>query len=448
MKLDDFSINTWKVFWSIANGVIIQEKKQVLDDITIGLYLGKHPKLKEKYEEYGGYTTIENAKTYVKEENIDGYIQELKKWNTVIKLLKMKFPVANRLKDFVDMKVEDIYNEYEGIINHIFVNADSDVECHNLCENINKLIDKLDAGENVGMPLYNSPILNKEIGGNLDGNITLLGALSGEGKTTITFEWIVPQIIKYDEKLVIIINEQDVYDWRKQLIIWVANNIFKADFSKYRLRDGKFSQEEKELLKKCANWIEEKKDNKNITIIPLQRYKVNTVIKIIKKYASLGCKYFILDTFKLNTDIKTDSWLEMMYDSVKIYDVIKPSCKNVFMWMTYQLSISNTKTRYYTNDCIGKSKGIIEVASTNIMIRRPFDDEYEGGKRELTCYRLEGKQGKTRIPFKLKKDKYYTIIFIPKNRFGATGEFQIIAEHNLSKNTYTEIGICNVTQDF
>ena len=51
------------------------------------------PKLKEKYDEYGGYITLINAGSYVKVENLDGYIQELRKWNAVIKLAKRGFPV-------------------------------------------------------------------------------------------------------------------------------------------------------------------------------------------------------------------------------------------------------------------------------------------------------------------------------------------------------------------
>ena len=48
------------------------EQKASLDDITVGLYLEKHPKLRKKYEDYGGYETIINAGTYVKEEILMG----------------------------------------------------------------------------------------------------------------------------------------------------------------------------------------------------------------------------------------------------------------------------------------------------------------------------------------------------------------------------------------
>ena len=86
LTLEEFHNNIWRVYWTIANDIVKIEKKNVLDDITVGLYLEKHPKLRSKYEEYGGYDTIVNAGAYVNTDNLYGYIQELRKWNGVIKL--------------------------------------------------------------------------------------------------------------------------------------------------------------------------------------------------------------------------------------------------------------------------------------------------------------------------------------------------------------------------
>ena len=46
---DSFSSNIWRVFFVIASAVYKTEDKAKLDDITIGFYLEKHEKLKEKY---------------------------------------------------------------------------------------------------------------------------------------------------------------------------------------------------------------------------------------------------------------------------------------------------------------------------------------------------------------------------------------------------------------
>ncbi|MFA6830613.1 MAG: helicase, partial [Bacilli bacterium] len=116
LQLEDFTENTWRVYWQIANDIILVEKKSVLDDMTVGLYLEKHPKLKKKYEDYGGYETIDKAKEYVNTDNISGYIHELYKWKTVIEMIKHGFPVQNRIKDFCDISLDDMYEEYEAML--------------------------------------------------------------------------------------------------------------------------------------------------------------------------------------------------------------------------------------------------------------------------------------------------------------------------------------------
>lgn len=450
LKLEDFSNNIWKVYFQIAKDLVLIENKPSLDDITVGLYLDKHPKLKEKFEEYGGYATILNSSKFIKEETLHGYIGELKKWNTVLRLCKRNFPIGEKLSEYVDMTVEEIYDIWEALLNDTFADVDNRVKSYNALDGLHDLIEELNKGSGVGLPLYNCHLLNKEIGGiNPNGNIYGLGASSGVGKSTTAINYIIPSIISNDEKLVMMINEEDEKKVKKELLIWVANNIFKKELRKYVLRDGGFSTETLELLHKCADYLEEKKENGNIIVIPLERYSVKTAIKIIKKYSSMGVRYFVLDTLKESCDSWTDEiYKSMTRDMVELYDVIKPSAKNVALFVTYQLGKASIKQKYLTNNEIGMAKSIVDVMSVNLMMRRPFESEYEDGNESLIYYRLEGKNGKTKIPEKLKRDKKYMITFITKNRFGLTDEFQIVSEYDMSTNIYNDLGVCNVSQNF
>lgn len=451
LTLEDFTENTWRVFFQIAHDVILVEKKSVLDDITVGLFLEKHPKLKIRYDEYGGFNTIQNAMTYIKVENFDGYVSELRKWKAVIQLCKKGFPVKQRLSDYADMTEEDIYNEHEAYLNHIFANASSEIKSYNVFDGMHEFIDELNDSVDVGMPFYHADILTSEVGGfNLNGHIYGLGASSGVGKSTMAFNWVVASAIENGERVVMIINEEDERKMRKELLIFVANNIFKEELHKRTLRDGNFDEKTLDLLKRCADWIEQKKEEHILTVIPLEKYSVDTAIKIIKKYASaFGCRVFILDTLKESCNAKTDEiYKSMMRDMVKLYDTIKPSAKNVGLFVTYQLGKGSLKMRYLTNNEIGQAKSIVDVMSVNLEMRRPYEDEYEGGSKELTCYRLEGANNKTKIPFKLKKENNPMITFVTKNRFGVTGANQIVSECNLSTNVCRDVGVCSVPQDF
>lgn len=448
LTVNDFSHKVWQIYFKIGQEIIIEEKKEKLDVMTVGFFLEKYDKLKKLYDKYGGYETIDKAKEYVEVKNIEGYITELKKWTAVLDLVKMKFPVEDRLEDFKKMSVEDIYNEYDALLNHIFSDVEGTNKVYDLSYRIKDLVYKLNEGLMVGLPLYNSPILSHEIGGSLVGNITLIGGISGAGKTAFIRQTKIPSIIKHNEKMVVMINEEGLEKWQQDMLVWIANNIYKKDIPKDKVRYGKYTKEFIQFLLKCAEWMEEHKDI--IKVIPLKQYSTSLIIKYIKKFSSMGVKYFVLDTFKAdaNTVGNEQFWLNMQQNMVRIYDTIKPESKNVHIDITFQLNKGSTRQRYYMQDNIGMAKNMVDVASTCLMIRNVFDDEYTDGKRPLKVYRLEGKNKRTQIPVKLDRNKDYQIIFIIKNRAGATNKFQIVVEHDLKKDIYREVGITTVPQDF
>ena len=146
LELNNFHHNVWKVYFEIARSLSIDEKKVTLSEIDVGLYLERHPKLREKYDEYGGFQTIENAGAYIKEENFDSYVRDLRKWNVVARLVKYGFPCdKERLSEICDMSAEDLYDEYTVYLNDIFANIDNNVKSYNGFAGMKDLIDKLDA---------------------------------------------------------------------------------------------------------------------------------------------------------------------------------------------------------------------------------------------------------------------------------------------------------------
>lgn len=446
LTLEDFSENVWRVYFEIIHSIVLVERKNVVDDITVGLFLEKHHKLREKYDEYGGYNMIQSAMEYINVENFDGYVTELRKWKAVIKLCKRGFPVKERLSDYADMTAEDIYNEYSAYLNNVFVNIDSDVKSYDICYKIHDLIEKLDAGTAIGLPYYDMPILTKETGGQYLGSITLLGGISNAGKSTVARSTTIPSIIKENEKIVIMVNEDSKEKWQRELLVWICNNVLKFDIQKHVVRDGKYSTKVKETLHEAASWLEEKTKNHTVTIIPFLQYQTSKAIKEIKKYAALGVKYFILDTFKMDAGkVSANSWIEMQQSMVAIKDTIKAESLNVHILITFQLEKGSSVMRYYTQNNIGMAKNIVDVASTCIMIRDIFEDEYDGGKKALYVYEPKGDGSK--VTKNLTKDKKYQVFFIVKNQEGAANSYQIVAEHDKSRNIIKEIGVTNISPD-
>lgn len=449
ITLNEFSENTWRVYYQIAHDIVLSEGKNTLDYMTVGFYLEKHHKLRDKYDEYGGWDTISSAMEYVQTENLEGYVKELRKWNALIKLTKSGFPVKDRLSEFADMQAEDIYQEYEAYLNDTFANIDSDVKSYDICDNIHGLIDTLDEGYAVGLPYNDMPMLTKETGGQYLGAITLLGGISNAGKSTVARSTTIPSIIKMNEKVVIMINEDSLSKWQREMLVWICNNILSFDIQKHVIRDGNYTDEVRSKLHEAASWLEEKTKDHLITVIPFIQYETSKAIKTIRKYAAMGVKYFILDTYKMDAGkVSSNSWLEMQQNMVDIKNTVKSEALNVHILITFQLEKGSSAMRYYTQNNIGIAKNIVDVASTCIMVRDLFDDEYDGEKRALKVYRLEGKNDRTKIPEKLNKDKRYQLFFIVKNQEGAANNFQIVAEHDKSRNIIKEIGITNVMPDF
>ena len=447
---DDFSSNMWRVFYEVVKGVAIDEGKQVLDVPTVKFYLDKHPKLNDRFIEYNGFNTLENAKNYVNLDNFDGYVKDLRKYTVIYNLVKkMNIVVTDKmLSKFNDMKSDDIYEEYLAVLTDCFIKADSEIKAYDISDGIYDLIDRLDAGDAVGLPYHNMPMLTNETGGQYMGPLTLVGGISNVGKSAFLRNSTLPSIIEKNERIVIMLNEDGLDKWQREFIVYVANNIIQEDIQKQEVRDGNYKENTKNLLIRAADWIVEHTKNHMITIVPFKKYRTKNVIKTINKYWGLGVRYFALDTYKLDAgSVTAQSWLEMQQNMVEINDVVKPEAKNIHILITFQLTKGSTMQRYYTQDNIGMAKNIVDPASTCIMIRTVFDDEKEGGKRELKVYQRAGLNKRSEVPVKLEQKKHYQLVFIVKNREGSANEYQIVIEHDLSRNLLQEIGYTKVPMD-
>ena len=448
LSLNDFSSNVWKVFFAIVNDIVTNEDKVDIDELVIEFYLQKHTRLKKKYDEYGGYDTIQQAMSFIKVDNFESQYKELHKWNTIKTMLKQGFPIAQDLSKLTDLSLDNIYDIYNAKINHIFANANCEVKSYDITDGLSEYVDELDKGITSDLPLDSAPILNGLISTFQRGTIASLGASTGVGKTTTLLRLMLPSILSQKKKLLIMLNESNQHQIQSELIIYIANNVFKYDLQKQVLKRGHFTDEVKKIIKETVDYINQLKDQHLITIIPLEKFDVGQCVKLLRKYHAMGVNYAILDTFKTSVgNHKNANWEVQMQDMVALYDTIKPASCNMFLAITYQLAKSSLNVRYLTNNHIGNSKNIADVWDINLMMRKPFQDEYEGGSHEIIYYRLEGVNNRTKIPAKLNKDKNYLIMFISKNRWGETDPYQIIYEFDMSRNILKECGICILVED-
>lgn len=452
LKTEDFTSEIGRVYYSILYSLVKEQKKKEINEYVIGIYLESNPGLKRKYDEYRGYEVVSQLNQAVNEKNFESYIDDMQKWLYALHLNKKGFPIGNYMTEISNHQASYLHDFFESILEEFFDIVDQGIKAYNIFDGLYDFIEELDKGEQTGIPFYNAKYLTRETGGwNINGNIYGLGSLSGTGKSTMAFNYLVPSVMKRKEKIVFIVNEEDEKKMKKELLIWIVNNVLiKEDeekINKFQLREGHFSEHEKNLLRDAAKMADEMKEKNIFTVIPLERYSVNHVVKIIKKFrTSYGVRMFVLDTLKESFDAKTDEiYKSMMRDMVTLYDTVKPSALNVGLFVTYQLSKNSARIKYLTDNEIGQAKSIIDVMSVNLMMRRPSMKEVE----ELQCFTFDGANGNTKlINKKMDPNKQYMITFITKNRFGATNDKQIVSECNLGTNICKDVYYCNVAQDW
>lgn len=444
IELESFHTNTWRVYWQIVHDIFVEQKKEVVDELTVNFYLEKHLKLKEKYEEYGGYDTIIKAGSYIKKENIVGYVLELQKWNAVYEMNKQGFPVKNKLSDFADMSLDEIYAVLQAQINNTFLkHSDSLNKSYDISDDLDQLIEDLQSGSEVGLPYYEMPLLNQQTGGCMLGNITLVGGVTNAGKSTFVRDVHIPSLIKHNEKCVIMINEEDLSRLQRELIVWYVNNELHFELHKYVLKEGVWNEETRAYINMAVEWLKSMKEQHLITVIPFKTFTTSNAIKVINKYSALGVKYFILDTFKADSTSGANEniRIQMNQNMIALYDTVKTANKNVHLLCTFQLNKASVRMKKYDLDCVGEAKSVMDVASTGIMMRKLFDDEREDLKVYQDEIDAQGIVHQKIIP--LDPRKRYQVFFVVKSREGSTDR-QIVAEVDFSKNIYKEIGYCYI----
>ena len=172
---------------------------------------------------------------------------------------------------------------------------------------------------------------------------------------------------------------------------------------------------------------------------------MDKAIRLIKTMTvKKGIKYFIIDTLKLDNDAGSNvsdiSWLQLQQNMVKLYNVIKPSAKNVHVWVTYQLNKTN-RSRFLDQSSLGMSKNVADVVSTLLLTRKILATEKKQDANGLTVKSFENRE------VALDPEKDYRIVFIDKNRSGSTSK-QIVLGVDMGRNIIRDVGYTIVPEDY
>jgi hypothetical protein len=433
------------------------------------------------FDAFGGFDTIREIQDEVidREDNFDSYYEEVKKYNILKQLYDLfgqKVLEKTDKYDYKKLNKEMLHTYWNDKVNNVGIDNDAKYDCYYLLDGLKEDVKEWDVSPDVGLPFYNSRWMTKICTGWDFGNLYIYGGFGGSGKTSLTFNKIIMSCIENQEKLLIIANEQGIKEFRK-LLVATALGIKEIYLKRQRLNEGSFSEEEKNKLNNAIEWIDSfaKGNNKLIAFAFMEDYIMSDVKKIIKRFAMRGYKSVMIDTGKPSDGnaAERQRWEIFTEDFKQLYKLCRPNGGglNLRMWVNVQLADTALTRRYLNEHAFGESKKIKNEASVVFMGRSLWDDEYEGGDKEIIAFKWtkvkaddpnnpfadEGEL--VRKEFKLpryyekdgkKHENQYYLIFTPKNRRGQdnkNGQDILIMRANFNSNTWTEVGWTKIIDD-
>lgn len=442
----EFTSSVWRFYYQMLQEMVEDRKLRKIDAVSVGAYVAtKNEKFQSVYERAGGYETIEKGMAIVESANVDSYYTETQRYKTVLRLLDAGFPLEAHWDQYSKMDLETLNEVLEGLIAEAFIDTQiGNDKVEEMFDGVDEMLKQADDGIDQGLPI-GSQLMDTIQNGLSLGNITMVAANSGVGKTFLTTMLHIISSIQNNEPLLIIANEEERSRYVQGLLTaYINRKHTAAGFNKNRFLRGQFTEQEWDYLNEAKKWFQSKVHDGLIRFVNMNEFSMTKTIRLIKKYARLyDVRYFILDTLKLDNDsgsrVNDNSWLQLQQNMVKLYNTIKPSNLNVHVWVTAQMTKNNRRSRYLDQSMIGMAKNVTDVVSSLMLVRTASQSEKTGDR----AIKVIGEHGHQ---VALSDDRDYMIVFWDKNRQGQTNR-QVVIEVDRGRNLIHDVGKTQIDND-
>lgn len=432
------------IFYYNLGKAMFKAGYRTFDHVSCETFLDSKPAIKKKYDSYGGYHEIEQLKSIVSTDNVEAFYDNIIKMNNLETIATKYEEVFNNVEKFKNASSDDVFNTFDLLNNSVSLSNNSGFKIEDLTVD-DKYLEELEKGEEVGLNYgKNCPILNYTTLGLPIGDLYMFAGHSGCGKSSFIFENMILPFSEQNIKTCIISNEMRSTTYKQLLLIHIlTNDLGYWKMTRKKLKTGKFTDEEKELLKKAAELTRTKYNN--IKFVKLDSDNISIVFKIVKKMAHMGVSAIAWDTMKSDSEgMSEQMWLQLLKDSRKLYHLV--DSLNVSMVVTYQLALHTTNQRWLDASCLSNGKQIKEVFSEMIYCRPLWEDEYTGGKYDCKPFKFNRENRKIKEDIDLDKDKKYMVCFVDKTR-NDEDKICILYEWQGHFNRWIEKGYCHIRND-
>ena len=411
-----------------------------LDEVTILSNLSQDAI--DKYEDMGGWDSIQHQIDIINTQNFDTYIDILYRENILLHMHSDGFNLLKEidvngkkiipLKLFRKMTAEEVTDWYDARISSYGTGYSSKVLEEEEIDFDDEFIESCKEGEENGVPFdiagYDIngeeincfPFLSRQIMGLLEGTFTMMGGFSSVGKSS-WWVTVLMSLLYYDRKILIISNEESVKKFKVKFMIWLLgkrNRYFKL--TKKKMTSGDINAESRDQLTQVQKfWRENYKGR--VKFISINDADMRVVKKKIRENVlRYGYDCVLYDTFKIQeSDFEgTRQDLSLVRDSRELDKIAKKY--NIIMLASVQLAERLKGKLFLDSSVLSNSKQIKEILENLFLMRTVYDEELDE-KNKFYCR-----------PFRLKKvnDKWieeeyspdrnavYRALFVEKTRNG------------------------------
>lgn len=461
IEQSDFINDVWGFFYALGREMYSKGVKE-FDDITVHATV-KELGMEDLFRAYGNKRTVDEAVALVSGgyENIEYYFERLEKNTSIRKLIKLfgsKILLKKDKYDYEKMTTNQLLVYWTDQLNKISLDTLANYETENLYIDADEFIEDIEEGSANMLPWSNSYHLNSITQGIPKGEVTMFGGFGGSGKSSILADKYVMSCIENQEKLIIVLNEEDAHAFRQKIVLSILQREFykgeKRHVSRKKFSNGDLTEKDKENIRYAFRRFKEltEGDESQIKVVYMEKYTMDDLENIIRYWSNRGYDNLLVDTHKVTDDYSQDKrWEAFVEDTKKIHKMTRAEAGglNLRTVISIQLSDASLNERFLGYTAIGEGKAAKNEASILIMFRPLFGDEYD----DLDVYRnvMENGVFKGREKIHLEKEKSYYLFFVPKNRFGQNtdnGQPILVVEPNFEFNEFKEIGWTNIARTY
>lgn len=438
---DDFITEDGHYYFQVIK--LLRDKH--INEITEVDILDLRSDIYNKYEELGGWDTIEQLKETVNLKNFDTYIDVLYRENILLKMYsdgfnlikpididgKKRFPI----KFLRRCSAEEVLDWWESRLTTYGNGYSTKILEEETVTFTDEFIQSCKEGEETGVPFGSAgldingeeincfPFLSNQVNGLLPGTLSMIGGFSSTGKST----WLVTlmfALMEHNQKIIVISNEESIKKYKIKFLVWLLgkhNRYFKL--TKKKLTNGDINEEDERQLKIVQKLWKERYEGK-IKLISINDADMVIVKKKIREAALRdGYTCFVYDTFKMQEqnfgDKRTD--LALVHDSRELHKIaMKYSMIGI---ASIQLAEYHRGTLFLDASAISSARQVKEILENLWLMRNAYPEELdEKSKHFCKPYRLTKDENTGKWyekPYEADSTATWRFLFVEKSRGGA-----------------------------